>query len=75
MYIDAGHYQKEGILGHVAYTHLIQMIVVENPVIDPFGAGSVFIDAFELVAAMRYRSKETQIILCGNVYDTAVRAF
>lgn len=74
MDVDAGHYHKEGILGHVANTHFLKLIVFKNSLVDALSAGSVLVDAFVLIAAAGNRSEVARIVLCRNMDYPSIRA-
>ena len=43
------------------YSHIMQMVVIEYPVVDPFGSGTVVIDLFVLFRTSRNRGVEPDI--------------
>ena len=53
MDVNADYMHEECYLGIVSYSHVLQVIVIENTVIDSFCAGTVLIDVLEFLTFSR----------------------
>ncbi len=67
MDVNADYMHEECYLGIVSYSHVLQMIVIENTVIDSFCAGTVLIDVLEFLTFSRNRPKVSWVILHAGV--------
>ena len=61
MNIDPCDHGKERIPLSGMYSHIMQMVVIEYPVVDPFGSSTVVIDPFVFFRTSRNRGVEPDI--------------
>ena len=61
MKVNSGNHCKERITLSGMYPHIMQMVVIEDPVIDPFGSSTLVIDHFVLFRPPCNRSVKSDI--------------
>ena len=66
MDVNADYMHEECYLGIVSYSHVLQVIVIENTVIDSFCAGTVLIDVLEFLTFLE-QPKVSWVILHAGV--------
>ena len=61
MNVDSNNHCKERITLSGMYSHIMQVVVIEYPVIDPFGSSTIVIDLFVLFRTPCNRCVESDI--------------
>lgn len=65
MDVNADYMHEECYLGIVSYSHVLQVIVIENTVIDSFCAGTVLIDVLEFLTFLEQPKVSWGILHAG----------
>ena len=72
MHIDASEDGKECMFGTITDIHLMEMVIIQCAVIDPFGGGPVLIDLLPAVRTIGERAACTDIIAIVDISDPAI---
>lgn len=72
MDVDSNHGKHEKVSFSAMHLAVFHAVVIDDARIDSFGAGSVFIDFFPLIAFVRNGTKELDIILGFDVEHSSI---
>ena len=72
MNVDCGEDGEESMLGFIPYISMLETVVVEDTVVDPFCAGSVLIDPDPFVRSVGERAGITGTVAIIDIDDSSI---
>ena len=73
MNFDSGEDGEERLLGSIAYSHLMEMIVVQDSVVYSFCRCPVVVNLLPFIRSVRNFTEEADVIAVIVVYGSSVR--